>query len=278
MSGESGPRGRSREPDAGAPAAPAAGTAGTAGRDPALVTENSARQAIVDCCLKMAALGLNTGRAGNVSLRWHRGGPLGAGMLVTPAATPYESMSAEDVVWMPLAASDEAAARGATTRPEAEPATAPATPPARRPSSEWRMHRDVYAARPEAGAIVHVHSPAATALACLPRVQRDGIPAFHYMVAVAGGADIRCAPYRSFGTAELSQAALEALRERRACLLANHGTVAFGPTLAAALELSNEVESLARMYATALQLGEPAILGDDEIAQVLQRFADYRRQ
>lgn len=229
--------------------------------DPAFASEDAARQAIVDTCLKMGALGLNTGRAGNVSLRWHRGGPLGAGLLVTPAATPYESMSADDIVWLPLAA--EAAAPDAARS-------------AKRPSSEWRMHRDLYLARPEAGAVVHVHSPAATALACLPRVQREGIPAFHYMVAVAGGVDIRCAPYRTFGSAELSQAAVEALRERRACLLANHGTVAFGATLAAALELSNEVESLARMYAMALQLGEPVILSADEMARVQARFAAYR--
>jgi len=231
--------------------------------DPAFGTEEAARQAVVDTCLKIGALGLNTGRAGNVSLRWHRGGPLGAGMLVTPAATPYESMSADDIVWLPLAADDEAAAPGAAS-------------PAKRPSSEWRMHRDVYRARPEAGAVVHVHSPAATALACLPRVQREGIPAFHYMVAVAGGADIRCAPYRTFGSPELSQAAVEALRDRRACLLANHGTVAIGATLAAALELSNEVESLARMYATALQLGEPTVLSADEMARVQALFAAYR--
>lgn len=231
--------------------------------DPAFGTEDAARQAIVDTCLKMGALGLNTGRAGNVSLRWHRGGPLGAGMLVTPAATPYESMSVDDIVWLPLAATEEG--------------VVPSDHPAKRPSSEWRMHRDVYQARPEAGAVVHVHSPAATALACLPRVQREGIPAFHYMVAVAGGADIRCAPYRTFGSPELSHAAVEALRDRRACLLANHGTVAFGATLAAALELSNEVESLARMYALALQLGEPTVLSADEMARVQARFAAYRQ-
>lgn len=248
---------------AGTPGKGEAGTgaeieqAGTCGRDPALGTENAARKAIVDTCLKMGALGLNTGRAGNVSLRWHRGGAFGAGMLITPAAMPYESMHADDIVWMSFA----------ETRPDA----------GRRPSSEWRMHRDLYLARPEAGAVVHVHSPAATALACLPKVQREGIPAFHYMVAVAGGADIRCAPYRTFGSAELSEVALEALRGRRACLLANHGTLACGGTLAAALELSNEVESLARMYAITLQLGGPNILPEDEMARVLERFGAYRR-
>ena len=244
--------------------------------DPALDCEDRARQALIDTCLKMAALGLNTGRAGNVSLRWHRGGSQGAGMLVTPAATPYESMQPDDIVWMPLEPVPGAQAAGdATSRADLPPDWR--SPSGRRPSSEWRMHRDLYLNRADAGAVVHVHSPCATALACLPRVQAQGIPAFHYMVAVAGGADIRCAPYRTFGTAELSAVALKALADRRACLLAHHGTIAFGMTLAAALELSAEVESLARMYAQALQIGEPALLADDEIARVLARFADYRR-
>lgn len=241
------------------------GTAGTGGRDASLATENAARQAIVDTCLRMGALGLNTGRAGNVSLRWHRGGTGGDGLLITPAATAYESMGAADIVWLPLAATDDAVAHGL-----------PGLSAGVRPSSEWRLHRDLYVARNEAGAVVHVHSPAATALACLPRIQSEGIPAFHYMVAVAGGADIRCAPYRTFGTAGLSQAAVEALSGRRACLLANHGTVAIGATLAQALELSAEVEALAGMYAQALQLGEPAVLPVDEIDRVLARFAHYR--
>ncbi|HRO61769.1 MAG TPA: class II aldolase/adducin family protein, partial [Burkholderiaceae bacterium] len=226
------------------------GTAGTGGRDPALADENTARRAIVDACLKMATLGLNPGRAGNVSLRWHRGGPRGAGMLVTPAAMPYDTMTADDVVWLPLDAVEPVPATAAAAGGQ----TGAGMLPSRRPSSEWRMHRDVYVARSEAGAVVHVHSPAATALACLPSVQADGIPAFHYMVAVAGGSDIRCAAYASFGSAELSRLAVAALAGRRACLLANHGTVAFGATLATALELSVELESLARMYAQVLQL------------------------
>ncbi len=275
----------------------APGAAGTGGRDPALADENTARRAIVDACLKMGALGLNPGRAGNVSLRWHRGGPRGAGMLITPAAMPYETMTAADLVWLPLDADepDPATAPGKQSEDEGpgqrvpdgedegpgqrvpEGRAVPGALPSHRPSSEWRMHRDVYAARSDAGAVVHVHSPAATALACLPRVQADGIPAFHYMVAVAGGNDIRCAAYATFGSADLSRAAVAALAGRRACLLANHGTVALGATLAAALELSVELESLARMYAQALQLGEPVVLPADEMARVLARFAGYRR-
>ncbi len=123
---------------------------------------------------------------------------------------------------------------------------------------------------------MHAHPPYATALACLPRIHVEGIPAFHYMIAVAGGNDIRCAPYATFGTKALSDHARTALHERRACLLAQHGTVALGPSLEAALELAVEVESLARMYWLALQLGEPARLDAQEMAQVHARFAGYR--
>jgi L-fuculose-phosphate aldolase len=238
--------------------------AGTGGRDPSLVSEQAARREIVETCRCLAGLGLGFGRAGNVSLRWHRGGPQGEGVLVTPAALRYESMGEDDIVWMPLSIDEEAlhARKGAAG--------------GRRPSSEWRMHRDLHRSRPDCGAVVHVHSPAATSLACLPRIQAEGSPAFHYMVAVAGGPDIRCAPYRSFGTAELSEVSLQALEGRKACLLANHGSVALGRTLADALELAVELESLAGMYAQALQIGEPVRLGDDEIERVLQRFAEYR--
>src|SRR5215470_17883432 len=132
----------------------------------------------------------------------------------------------------------------------------------RRPSSEWRFHRDIFQAREEVGAIVHTHSPQATALACTGR----GIPAFHYMVAVAGGSDIRCAPYHGFGTQQLSDAALAALQDRKACLLANHGVIATGAHLASALALAGEVENLALQYSAALNLGEVHILDDAEMA------------
>ena len=146
----------------------------------------------------------------------------------------------------------------------------------RRPSSEWRFHHDLYAHRSDVRAVVHTHATHCTALACLPAVQRDGIPPFHYMVAAAGGRDIRCAPYATFGSQALSDHALAALEGRRACLLAHHGMIATGLTLEAALALAVEVESLARMYAQALQLGGPAVLPDDEMTRVLERFADYR--
>ncbi len=142
------------------------------------------------------------------------------------------------------------------------------------PSSEWRFHRDIYAVRPEFAAIVHTHSPHATALACHGR----GIPAFHYMVAVAGGADIRCAPYATFGTQALSDYAVAALAGRRACLLAHHGVVACGQSLDQALALAIEVEHLARVYLAALALGEPPRLDAAEMERVLERFQHYGPQ
>ncbi len=234
--------------------------------DPVLATENEARQALIDACLRMAALGLNTGRAGNVSVRWHRGGPRGAGMLITPAVMPCETMVIDDIAWLPLDIDDEAVAGGGVAGAR----------PGLRASSEWRLHRDTYLARAEVGAVVHAHSPVASALACVKLVQEHGIPAFHYMIAVAGGADIRCAPYRLFGTGALSEVAGAALAGRRACLLANHGIVALGATLERALEMAAEVESLAAMYAKVLQLGEPVVLSGDEMERVLERFRAYR--
>ena len=143
-----------------------------------------------------------------------------------------------------------------------------------RPSSEWRFHRDIYRARPEAGAVVHAHAPYGTTLACLGR----GIPAFHYMIAVAGGDTIRCAPYATFGSQALSDHALAALEGRRACLLANHGMIALGPDLAAAFDLAVEVEALAGQYWRALQIGAPRLLSADEMADVLEKFRTYGRR
>ncbi|TLZ24507.1 MAG: class II aldolase, partial [Gammaproteobacteria bacterium] len=144
----------------------------------------------------------------------------------------------------------------------------------RRPSSEWRFHRDIFNSRHDVSAIVHTHSPRATALACTGR----GIPAFHYMVAVAGGSDIRCAPYYAFGTQELSDAALAALKDRKACLLANHGVIATGADLAGALLLAGEVENLALQYSVALSLGEVRILDETEMCRVIEKFRTYGQQ
>jgi len=204
------------------------------------------RGRLVEAARRMNASGINQGKSGNLSVRCE------AGFLVTPSGLPYERLTPTDLVRMHADGTHEGA---------------------RAPSSEWRFHRDIYARRPEANAIVHCHSSYATTLACL----RRGIPAFHYEVAFAGGADIRCAEYATFGTQALSDLALAALEGRRACLLANHGTIAFGPTIEAAFSLAEKVEALARMYWQALQLGEPVILDAAEMARVIERFKDYGR-
>jgi len=249
--------------------------------DPAFATEDEARAALIAACLALAARGVNQGKAGNASLRWDRG--LRPGLLVTPSALPYDRMKTDDIVWLSLALApgggdDEtdsgAASRAGAPADDAQPAVIDAE--GRRPSSEWRIHRDLLAAQPAAAAVVHAHPPHATALACLPAVQAAGIPAFHYMVAAAGGADIRCAAYATFGSPALSQAVLAALGERRACLMAHHGIVAWGTSLEAAVALAEEVETLARMYHLARQLGEPAVLPADEMARVLAKFVHYR--
>ncbi len=229
------------------------------------MTEDEARAWLVDVARRMTPLGINTGRAGNLSLRWHRGAE--DGLLITPSALAYERMSIDDIVWLPVAVPDG-------EDPQAEsPLRSHGT---RAPSSEWRLHRDLHAARVDAQAIVHAHPSFATALACLPRVHAEGIPAFHYMIAVAGGDDIRCAPYATFGTRALSEHARVALEGRRACLLAQHGTVALGASLETALELAVEVEALARMYWQALQIGEPMRLDAATMAAVHERFSRYR--
>jgi len=208
------------------------------------MSEADLRREIIDTALKMNALGINRGKSGNVSAR------IEGGFLVTPTGLAYESTQPEDVVAMTI----DGQSRGT-----------------RLPSSEWRFHRDIYAARPAVGAIVHAHSPFATTLACLGR----DIPAFHYMIAVAGGKDIRCAPYATFGTQMLSDNALRALAGREACLLANHGMIAVGSTLTDTLALAVEVEALAEQYWRALQIGEPNILSEAEMAIVLDKFRNY---
>jgi len=236
------------------------------------MTEDQARQAIIDLARSMTGHGINHGSAGNVSMRWHRGG--GDGFLVTPSALPYDQCTLDDIVWMSIVARDPPA----TLSPPG-PLGTPAEPVIdgrRRPSSEWRFHHDLYAHRSDAQAIVHTHAPHCAALACLPRIQREGIPAFHSMVALAGGRDIRCAPYATFGTQALSDHVLAAMTDRRACLMAHHGMLAIGASLEAALALAIELEWLAATYAQTLQLGAPALLTDQEMDRVLEKFSSYR--
>lgn len=207
------------------------------------------RRAVIDTARAMNGAGINVNKAGNVSVRCVRGRH--AGLLITPTGLDYDELQPAELPFLRLA--DGAATGGCE------------------PSSEWRFHLDIHRSRPELAAIVHTHSPSATALACHGR----GIPAFHYMVAAAGGADIRCAPYATFGTQQLSDLALAALTGRKACLLAHHGVIACEASLAQALALAIEVEHLARMYLAALALGEPPRLSEEEMARVLARFEHY---
>jgi len=203
------------------------------------------RTMVLAACRELTRRGLTHGTSGNVSVRCDE-----QRFFVSPSGMDYELLQADDVPLMDL----EGRWFGR-----------------HRPSSEWRFHRDILRSRPDVGAIVHTHSPRATALACTGR----GIPAFHYMVAVAGGRDIRCAPYHTFGTQELSDAALAALRDRRACLLANHGVIATGADLASAMRLAGEVENLALQYSVALTLGEIRVLDDAEMSRVIDKFRTY---
>ena len=211
------------------------------------MTQIDLREGIVAAVHALTAHNLNRGTAGNVSARWD------AGFLVTPTGLAGDAMQAGDIVPMAMDGSWEGP---------------------RKPSSEWRFHRDVYVARPEAGAIVHAHAPFATALACL----RADIPPFHYMIARFGGATVRCAAYATFGTQELSDAALAALEDRCACLLANHGLLVFGRDLRHALDLAVEFESLCEQYWRALQIGRPVLLSDAEMQTVIDKFSSYGQQ
>jgi L-fuculose-phosphate aldolase len=206
------------------------------------------RRAVIATALAMNTAGINVNTSGNVSARCARGTRVG--FVITPSAVPYAELAERDLVFVD---------------------NAEAMTGAHRPSSEWRFHFAIYAARDDVGAIVHTHSPHATALAC----QQLDIPSFHYMVAVAGGSDIRCAPYATFGTQELADHALAALDGRRACLLAHHGVIACGPDLKRAFALAVEVENLARTYIAVRALGTPKLLADAEMTLVLKRFATY---
>ncbi len=204
------------------------------------------RAAVIRTARAMGVRGLSPGTSGNVSARTP------GGMFVTPSALAYDGMEPEDLVHIDL---DGRVLGGA-----------------RRPSTEWRLHAAVYRARPEIGAVVHTHATFCTTLATLHRE----IPPFHYMVAVAGGDSIRCAPYAPFGSPDLAQLAVSALEGRLACLLANHGMVAVGATPEDALQVAREVETLAELYWRALQIGEPVLLGSTEMADAIERFSTYR--
>lgn len=208
------------------------------------MTEQALRQELIDTAREMNARSINRGTSGNLSVR------LGDGFLVTPSGMPYSALTPEALAWMDF--------DGHWQGPYA-------------PSSEWRFHRDILENRPEANAVMHTHATFATTLACLG----IKIPAFHYMIAVAGGKDIRCAPYATFGTQALSDHALQALQDRKACLLANHGMIALETSLPRVLALATEVEALCEQYWRALQIGTPNLLSDAEMDVILEKLKTY---
>ena len=203
------------------------------------------REALIQTCLDMASSGLSFGTSGNASVRLDKGT-----LLITPSGLPYETLQPEDICALKM----DGRFFGKRT-----------------PSSEWRFHRDILRSREDVYAIVHCHSPFATALAC----REEGIPAFHYMVAVAGGHEIRCAPYATFGTQALSDHAIAALEDRQACLLANHGQFALGCDLPSAFKMAGEVEVLATMYWRSRQGSEPKLLDKTEMNRVIEKFKTY---
>lgn len=207
--------------------------------------EKALRRAVIETALAMSRSGLSPGRSGNVSARFEDG------MLITPSGMAYDELEPGDIVFV---GADGSAAEGQ-----------------RKPSSEWQFHLAAYRTRPGRHAVVHTHSMHATVLACAGRP----IPAFHYMVAVAGGDDIPLVPYATFGTEELAARVAMGLAARDACLMASHGQIAIGETLASALELAHEVEILAEQYIKVLILGPAQILPPDEMARVLEKFKSY---
>ena len=202
------------------------------------------RRHLIETAVEMNCCGINQGTSGNLSVRHE------SGMLITPSGMAYSTLAPDDIVFVD--------GNGEHHGP-------------RQPSSEWRIHHDIYQARADADAILHAHPTDCAALACLNKP----IPAFHYMVAVAGGRDIRCAPYATFGTQALSDGVLEALQDRKACLMANHGLICLAGNLDQALALAIEVEQLAQTYIHCLSVGKPVILNDEEMDRVLLKFKSY---
>lgn len=203
------------------------------------------RRELVEAARKMSSAGLSHGTSGNLSAR------VDGGLVITASGMPYDEMTTEDLVEMSVGGHV----------PQGQ----------RRPSSEWRLHRDIYERRADAKAVVHTHSRFCTTLACL----RREIPALHYMIALTGKRAVPCAPYATFGSEELSRTTVETLADGNACLMANHGMVAVGDSLGSALKVASEVELLAELYWRALQVGEPHVLDGAEMERVIARFETY---
>ena len=211
------------------------------------------RNQIIEYSIKLNSTNLSPLRSGNISLRGKENNK--EGYLITPSGKKYETLKAEDIVFMGL---------NEELRDTSK----------QNPSSEWRFHRDIYLNKKDAQAIVHAHSPHATAVSSHGKT----IPPFHYMIALAGGEDIKCADYATFGTEELSNNVIKALEKRSACLMSNHGQVAFGKNLEDAFELAQEVENICHQYTIALKLGKPKILSFEEMKKVLEKAKNYKKE
>ena len=212
------------------------------------------RNRIIEHSLKLNSTNLSPLRSGNISLRSEENSK--DGYLITPSGKKYETLKPEDIVFMGLNQEEE---NNDSTN---------------KPSSEWRFHRDIYVNKNNAQAIVHAHSPHATAVSS----HGKSIPPFHYMIALAGGEDIKCADYATFGTEELSNNVIKALENRSACLMSNHGQVAFGKNLEQAFELAQEIENICHQYTIALKLGKPKILSFEEMKRVLDKAKNYKKR
>ena len=207
----------------------------------------SPAEEVIKYANKLNTENLSALRSGNVSIRHYDG------FLITPSGVKYSSLKNEDIVFVSLDGKFEDKKM--------------------KPSSEWRFHKDIYLNKTEANAIVHAHSTHATAVS----THGKSIPAFHYMVALAGGNDIKCADYATFGTEELSQNIIKALEDRKACLMSNHGQVAFEKNLSKAFELAQEIENICQQYINALKIGKPKILSDDEMIKILEQIKNYKK-
>ena len=209
------------------------------------------REEIIKFAKKLNSTNLSPLRSGNISLKAQNNNE--EGFLITPSGKKYESLTAEDIVFVSL--------KGIYDKKKGKP------------SSEWRFHQDIYVNKKEAKAIVHAHSTCATAVSS----HQKNIPAFHYMVAVAGGEDIKCTKYATFGTKNLSKNIIKALKNRTACLIANHGQVAFGENLENTFELAQEIENICHQYINAIRIGIPKILSKKEMKIVLGKFKNYKK-
>tara|TARA_Y100000996_G_scaffold47481_1_gene32646 strand:- start:321 stop:980 length:660 start_codon:yes stop_codon:yes gene_type:complete len=213
------------------------------------------RKKIIEFSLKLNTTNLSPLRSGNISIRINEDDE--DGYLITPSGKKYENLKPEDIVFMPFNKKNE-------SFDEKD----------KNPSSEWRFHHDIYKNKKEAKAIVHAHSPNATAVSS----HGKPVPPFHYMVALAGGEDIKCANYATFGTKELSNNVIKALENRKACLMSNHGQVAFGNNLEEAFELALEIENICHQYIIALKIGDPKILSFEEMKKVLEKAKNYKKE